>query len=91
MAMTFLETIPPWKMPDEEKFSHEYHVCVKVKSKPNQYYWLADLTEYYRWACDNNMEIEHNVLRMGTDDIAGTIMFTFNTVEDAMAFKLRWK
>ena len=92
--MIITDTIPSWKMPDEEKIPHTHHVRIRQWAKlvhRNLYSeYIIDLTKYYEWAEENNMEIEHNILRLGEDQRKSSIMFTFWDDADAMAFKLRW-
>jgi len=94
--MRITNTIPQWKMPDDEKIPHNHTVLMRLWAElviQEDYYaeWILDLTEYYDWTKENNMEIEHNMLILGEDRVRSSIMFTFWTATDAMAFKLRWK
>lgn len=89
--MKLTETIPTWKMPDQEKIPHIHYIRMRLWANLIENEWIIDLTEYYKWTKENNIEIEHNVLRMGEDRYPSTIMFTFWNSIDSMAFKLRWK
>lgn len=90
--MKFTDTIPEWKMPDEERIPHHNRVIIRMWAKlsMNDICWLLDLTEYYDWAEDNGIDMEHNMLRIGEDKCKSAVMFTFWNDTDAMAFKLRW-
>jgi len=93
--MTFTDTIPRWKMPDEEKIPHTHKVVMRfwsVTSKDGAYYVsrIVDLTEQYDWAEYNGIEMEHNMMLIGGNVVRTSIMFTFWSAESAMAFKLRW-
>ena len=94
------ETKPMWKMPDEEELLHDYHVCLRVNFDyvPNGWghEYFGDLTEYYEWIDFQGIEkMEHNIMRVGREDVNKKVkiivMFTFPTIGDAVAFKLRWK
>lgn len=57
----------------------------------------ADLTEYYKWAEENDIVMCHSLLRQGELDYnrgfpegLGLICFAFPDQTHAMAFKLRW-
>lgn len=93
------ETNPPWKMPDEEKLSHVYRVCLRINFHHVKDSWgseyLGDLTKYYQWVKFQEIEMmEHNIMRIGREDknrnIDVVVMFTFPTIGDAVAFKLTW-
>ena len=93
MAMLF-DTIPSFKMPDDETLEHIHYVIITTEfeiTKPPKYpvpLHVADLTEYYSWSEHNGIFMEHNVLVIGAP--IGKIMFVFENEEDALAFKLRW-
>ena len=98
--MIIYETNHRQKMPDEEVLSHEYHVCLRVDFNHVKDSWgpeyLGDLTKYYEWVAFQDIKkMEHNIMRTGRENMNKSvnvvIMFTFPTIEDAVAFKLMWK
>ena len=94
--MRITNTIPQWKMPDEEKIPHTHSVRIRqwaefTELKKGFYFeYIVDLTKYYEWAEENYIELEHNLLILGEDRRPTSIMFTFWNAIDAMAFKLTW-
>jgi len=88
--MRFTDTIPPRKMPDEEKIPHTHKVIIRIWAELIDNMWIIDLRKFYDWAKENKIDIEHNVLLIGEDETSSRIMFTFWTEIDVMAFKLTW-
>ena len=97
MVMMLYNTIPSQKMPDDEVIQdHIYRAvlrlyCKTVTDMHGYQECVLDLREYYEWTKDNDIFMEHNLLRQGRHDLENVIMFVFENEEDAMAFKLRWK
>lgn len=93
-------TIPPWKMPDEEiiqEHTHYVKMRIEYKSVQQRYpnglirtEYVADLSEYYNWAKENKIFMEHNPLIYSKIGSKSLLMFVFKDAIDAMAFKLRW-
>lgn len=88
--MKFMDTIPMWKMPDDERIPHTHHFIMRfwAESLPNC--WQINLMEQYDWAIENGIEVEHSPIQIGENKKRTSIMFRFWTEIDAMAFKLRW-
>lgn len=93
--MYHFETIPPWKMPDDEIIqNHEHHVFLRIDFNIDHdvyHTMVGDLSKYYDWAKENGVFMEHNILRQGKDGKRSTVMFVFKNAIDAMGFKLSWK
>lgn len=97
--VAFHTTRPREKMPDEEELSYVHHVCLRIDFDRVQNKWgteyFGDLTKYYEWVKFQGIEkMEHNLIRFGKQDMNKSVnvlvMFTFPTIGDAVAFKLRW-
>lgn len=93
-------TRPRQKMPDEEELSYVHYVCLRIDFDRVQNRWgceyFADLMKYYKWIEFQDIKkMEHNLVRLGHEDmnksVNALVMFTFPTIEDAVAFKLTWR
>ena len=70
--MRSYDTIPRWKMPDQEKIPHRYKVGIRLDFiyNPTVAGWgefLGDLTKYYDWSKKYNIEMEHSIIRFGRE------------------------
>lgn len=95
VIMDLCDTIPEWKMPDEEKIQdHQYHVKLRMnfdKVDNNVYpYYVGNLEKYYHWTTENGIFMEHNILIHGKDGKDMLVMFVFEDEVSAMGFRLRW-
>ena len=89
--MKYHDTTPRWKIPDDERIPHTHYCAIRMWAElRNNMCWMLDLTEYYDWANDNGIEMEHNMMILGENKCQSKVMFTFWEDTDVMAFKLRW-
>ncbi len=54
----------------------------------NRWEQTANLEEYYNWANDNGIAMNHTIIRTPNENNIGTVSFMFKDVTHAMAFKL---
>ncbi|KKN07904.1 hypothetical protein LCGC14_1062390 [marine sediment metagenome] len=97
--VAFHNTRPRQKMPDECKLSSDHRVYLRIDFDRVQNKWgteyFGNLMKYYEWVEFQGIKkMEHNLVRLGREDMNKStnvlVMFTFPTVGDAVAFKLRW-
>ncbi len=85
--LTPYETEPRWKMPDDEIIPHNHYVCLKMDFPyaNDEFSWgiyHGNLREYYAWADNNKIEMEHNLLILGREIVEDIIY------EDSKALRI---
>ena len=88
--MNITDTIPDQIMPDDRKISNCYSVVMRLWAKESSYGWELNLSEYYEWADENSIELEHWLFFHGEGVKRSKVLFALEDDIYAMAFKLRW-
>lgn len=86
------DTIPSLKLLDfaREFYYKTYRMEMDIPFKTwADGYFVCDLTKYYKWAKQNDMDIRHEMIKDVEHD-RRIIVFGFDSKQDLMAFKLKW-